>query len=91
MSPTRMKAECKKEEPGTSGQERVWGNVPHGGNVALLPLGNAANYFKERGITGPVGTCLNWLHSIHGCFGTDLGKLTIPNKRLLPQSRVREF
>ena len=42
MSPTHIKAECKREEPGTSGLDEVLGSVWHGGNAAQLPLGKAS-------------------------------------------------
>ena len=42
MSPTHIKVEGKREEPGTSGQDGVQRTVPHMGNVAQLPLGKAS-------------------------------------------------
>ena len=38
MSPTHIKAECKRVEPGTAGQDGVQGTGPRRGNVAQLPL-----------------------------------------------------
>ena len=49
---------------------------------------NTANYFKEKDVTAGGG---NWSHSILRWFSTDLRKLKILSKHLLPQFRVREF
>ena len=46
---------------------------------------------KRRMLQLKRGKWLNWLHSILGWFSTDLRKLKILSKHLLPQSRVREF
>ena len=54
MSPTHIKAECKRVEPGTAGQDGVQGTVPRGGNVAQFPLGKASE--SEVWQAGPTPT-----------------------------------
>ena len=52
---------------------------------------NAANYYKEKNVPAQEGKGLNWLQSILGWFSTDLRKLKILSKLLLPPCKVREF
>ena len=52
---------------------------------------NAANYSKEKDVIAQGVKWLSWLHSLLGWFTTDIRKLKILNKHLLPQSKAREF